>query len=212
MASVCTLHRCQNMKDNTIGIEENGVSLTCRFHVTVFKFIGDYDEVHLHCAVSLCDSEKYSCKIVSGARTVGWLGEAGRDFSTALEGHHGHGLCVVQEVTRDRGESWEDLWVRGGELCHGQVVHNLSFGCIGCLFGTWVGQRGLGKGLRVMDVPPVPAQNCPQHRRSASAFAQEAHEQILSVGPIRRKRKCMWPGEGHGVGVSASHRDLCGTR
>ncbi|XP_024607714.1 alpha-tectorin isoform X9 [Neophocaena asiaeorientalis asiaeorientalis] len=54
---------CQNIKDNTIGIEENGVSLTCRFHVTVFKFIGDYDEVHLHCAVSLCDSEKYSCKI-----------------------------------------------------------------------------------------------------------------------------------------------------
>lgn len=58
------LNRCQNIKDNTIGIEENGVSLTCRFHVTVFKFIGDYDEVHLHCAVSLCDSEKYSCKIV----------------------------------------------------------------------------------------------------------------------------------------------------
>ncbi|XP_048368680.1 alpha-tectorin isoform X2 [Sphaerodactylus townsendi] len=54
---------CQNLKDNTIGIEENAVSLTCRFHVTVFKFIGDYDEVHLHCAVSLCDSEKYSCKI-----------------------------------------------------------------------------------------------------------------------------------------------------
>lgn len=59
------------MKDNTIGIEENGVSLTCRFHVTVFKFIGDYDEVHLHCAVSLCDSEKYSCKIVSGASAKG---------------------------------------------------------------------------------------------------------------------------------------------
>ncbi|XP_009871936.1 PREDICTED: alpha-tectorin-like, partial [Apaloderma vittatum] len=84
---------CQNMKDNTIGIEENGVSLTCRFHVTVFKFIGDYDEVHLHCAVSLCDSEKYSCKI-----------------------------------------------------------------------------------------------NCPQHTRMASAFAEEPKEQILSVGPIRRKR------------------------
>lgn len=58
---------CQNIKDTTIGIEENGVSLTCRFHVTVFKFIGDYDEVHLHCAVSLCDSERYSCEIVSGA-------------------------------------------------------------------------------------------------------------------------------------------------
>lgn len=69
--SISALHRCQNMKDNTIGIEENGVSLTCRFHVTVFKFIGDYDEVHLHCAVSLCDSEKYSCKIVSGEGAEG---------------------------------------------------------------------------------------------------------------------------------------------
>jgi len=50
------------------------VSLTCRFHVTVFKFIGDYDEVHLHCAVSLCDSEKYSCKIVSEAQAEGCWG------------------------------------------------------------------------------------------------------------------------------------------
>ncbi|XP_051788213.1 alpha-tectorin [Erpetoichthys calabaricus] len=54
---------CPNIKDNTIEMEENGVSLTCRFHVTVFKFIGDYDEVHLHCDVSLCDSERYSCKV-----------------------------------------------------------------------------------------------------------------------------------------------------
>ncbi|XP_074068329.1 alpha-tectorin [Macrotis lagotis] len=84
---------CQNIKDNTIGIEENGVSLTCRFHVTVFKFIGDYDEVHLHCAVSLCDSEKYSCKI-----------------------------------------------------------------------------------------------NCPQNSRVATDYAKEPKEQIISVGPIRRKR------------------------
>ncbi|XP_066570353.1 alpha-tectorin [Amia ocellicauda] len=54
---------CPNIKDNTIGMEENGVSLTCRFHVTVFKFIGDYDEVHLHCDVSLCDSERHPCKV-----------------------------------------------------------------------------------------------------------------------------------------------------
>ncbi|KAG7484830.1 hypothetical protein MATL_G00054680 [Megalops atlanticus] len=54
---------CPNIKDNTIGMAENGVSLTCRFHVTVFKFIGDYDEVHLHCDVSLCDSETNSCKV-----------------------------------------------------------------------------------------------------------------------------------------------------
>ncbi|XP_052447930.1 alpha-tectorin [Carassius gibelio] len=54
---------CPNIKDNTIGMAENGVSLTCRFHVTVFKFIGDYDEVHLHCDVSLCDSETNACKV-----------------------------------------------------------------------------------------------------------------------------------------------------
>uniref|UniRef100_A0A672P1U9 Tectorin alpha n=1 Tax=Sinocyclocheilus grahami TaxID=75366 RepID=A0A672P1U9_SINGR len=54
---------CPNIKDNTIGMAENGVSLTCRFHVTVFKFIGDYDEVHLHCDVSLCDSETNTCKV-----------------------------------------------------------------------------------------------------------------------------------------------------
>ncbi|KAM8834963.1 alpha-tectorin [Synchiropus picturatus] len=54
---------CPNVKDNTIGMAENGVSLTCRFHVTVFKFIGDYDEVHLHCDVSLCDSDTNACKV-----------------------------------------------------------------------------------------------------------------------------------------------------
>lgn len=43
---------------------ENGVSLTCRFHVTVFKFIGDYDEVHLHCDVTLCDGDRKACKVV----------------------------------------------------------------------------------------------------------------------------------------------------
>eukprot|EP00063_Salmo_salar_P017752 XP_013992587.1 PREDICTED: alpha-tectorin-like [Salmo salar] len=54
---------CPNVKDNTIGMAENGVSLTCRFHVTVFKFIGDYSEVHLHCDVSLCDHETNTCKV-----------------------------------------------------------------------------------------------------------------------------------------------------
>uniref|UniRef100_A0A3Q2CMV0 Tectorin alpha n=1 Tax=Cyprinodon variegatus TaxID=28743 RepID=A0A3Q2CMV0_CYPVA len=54
---------CPNTKDNTIGMAENGVSLTCRFHVTVFKFIGDYDEVHLHCDVTLCDSDTNACKV-----------------------------------------------------------------------------------------------------------------------------------------------------
>lgn len=58
------LCRCPNIKDNTISMAENGVSLTCRFHVTVFKFIGDYDEVHLHCDVTLCDGDRKACKVV----------------------------------------------------------------------------------------------------------------------------------------------------
>ncbi|MBN3284801.1 TECTA protein, partial [Polyodon spathula] len=60
---------CPNIKDNTIGMAENGMSLTCRFHLTVFKFIGDYNEVHLHCDVSLCDSERYGCKVVRATAT-----------------------------------------------------------------------------------------------------------------------------------------------
>uniref|UniRef100_A0A8C6SH00 Tectorin alpha n=1 Tax=Neogobius melanostomus TaxID=47308 RepID=A0A8C6SH00_9GOBI len=54
---------CPNTKDSTIGMAENGVGMTCRFHVTVFKFIGDYDEVHLHCDVTLCDSDTNACKV-----------------------------------------------------------------------------------------------------------------------------------------------------
>lgn len=69
-----SLSRCPNIKDNTIGMAENGVSLTCRFHVTVFKFIGDYDEVHLHCDVTLCDSETNACKVVREAPRWGGSG------------------------------------------------------------------------------------------------------------------------------------------
>ncbi|XP_043532334.1 alpha-tectorin [Chiloscyllium plagiosum] len=54
---------CPNSKDSTIEMEENGVSLTCRFHLVVFKFIGDYEEVHLHCDVTLCDSDTSNCRV-----------------------------------------------------------------------------------------------------------------------------------------------------
>lgn len=100
--------RCQNMKDNTIGIEENGVSLTCRFHVTVFKFIGDYDEVHLHCAVSLCDSEKYSCKIVSGADAEGWVAL----WVPGEEPHHGQ-LALGPVVSKPDRRVPLGAWLAG---------------------------------------------------------------------------------------------------
>lgn len=81
------LSRCPNIKDNTIGMAENGVSLTCRFHVTVFKFIGDYDEVHLHCDVSLCDSETNACKVVRTSRELFTWSKSGDETISAVLMH-----------------------------------------------------------------------------------------------------------------------------
>uniref|UniRef100_A0A8C7E2J2 Alpha-tectorin n=1 Tax=Naja naja TaxID=35670 RepID=A0A8C7E2J2_NAJNA len=113
---------CQNIKDNTIGIEENGVSLTCRFHVTVFKFIGDYDEVHLHCAVSLCDSERYSCKINCPQNT-----RRANDYSKDLKEQ----IISVGPIRRKRLDWCED---NGGceQICTSQVDGPLC----SCVTGT----------------------------------------------------------------------------
>uniref|UniRef100_A0A670Z395 Alpha-tectorin n=1 Tax=Pseudonaja textilis TaxID=8673 RepID=A0A670Z395_PSETE len=113
---------CQNIKDNTIGIEENGVSLTCRFHVTVFKFIGDYDEVHLHCAVSLCDSERYSCKINCPQNT-----RRANDYSKNLNEQ----IISVGPIRRKRLDWCED---NGGceQICTSQVDGPLC----SCVTGT----------------------------------------------------------------------------
>ncbi|XP_013925027.1 PREDICTED: alpha-tectorin [Thamnophis sirtalis] len=113
---------CQNIKDNTIGIEENGVSLTCRFHVTVFKFIGDYDEVHLHCAVSLCDSERYSCKINCPQNT-----RRANDYSKGLNEQ----IISVGPIRRKRLDWCED---NGGceQICTSQVDGPLC----SCVTGT----------------------------------------------------------------------------
>lgn len=60
------------------------MSLTCRFHVTVFKFIGDYDEVHLHCDVSLCDSETNACKVVRNPRKIFIINNSGDETISAV--------------------------------------------------------------------------------------------------------------------------------
>lgn len=60
--------------------------------------------------------------------------------------------------------------------------------------------------LRVTEVPFFPKQNCPQHTRMASAFGEESKEQILSVGPIRRKSKCGTPGKAGGVCLPSQPR------
>lgn len=89
-------------------------------------------------------------------------------------------------------------------LHHGQVTSGAVLSEPACRVPLGAGtaggaQRGPGQRLRVTEVVFVPKQNCPQHTRMASAFAEESKEQILSVGPIRRKRKCGTPGQAGGV-------------
>lgn len=81
------------------------------------------------------------------------------------------------------------------DLCSLSLVAGFLLGA-----GTAGGaQREPGQRLRVTGVVFIPEQNCPQHTRMASVFAEESKEQILSVGPIRRKRKCGTPGKAGGV-------------
>lgn len=92
-------------------------------------------------------------------------------------------------------------------LCHGQVTSGPVLFEPGCRVPLGAGtaggaQRGPGQRLRVTEMVFIPKQNCPQHTRMASAFAEESKEQILSVGPIRRKRECGTPGEAGGLSGS----------
>uniref|UniRef100_A0A8C5Q2Z8 Uromodulin n=1 Tax=Leptobrachium leishanense TaxID=445787 RepID=A0A8C5Q2Z8_9ANUR len=56
---------CRNLNDPTISVAENGVSLQGRFSVQVFKFIGYYDKLYLHCQIQLCDVTTQFCVPVS---------------------------------------------------------------------------------------------------------------------------------------------------
>ncbi|XP_078735563.1 alpha-tectorin-like [Lampetra fluviatilis] len=56
-------HGCTNPRDSTAQVEENAVSQKCRFHVKVFRFVGNQTEIHLHCDVSLCDAVEAACTV-----------------------------------------------------------------------------------------------------------------------------------------------------
>uniref|UniRef100_A0A8C5Q4V5 ZP domain-containing protein n=1 Tax=Leptobrachium leishanense TaxID=445787 RepID=A0A8C5Q4V5_9ANUR len=47
-------NRCPNSADGTVMLYENGLSSNGKFSVRMFKFIGDYSRVYLHCEVYLC--------------------------------------------------------------------------------------------------------------------------------------------------------------
>ncbi|CAH2307097.1 uromodulin [Pelobates cultripes] len=62
--------RCPNRQDTTIKVQENGVSTRGRFSVQMFKFVGNYDLVYLHCEINICDTRRRSCKpSCSGVRS-----------------------------------------------------------------------------------------------------------------------------------------------
>ncbi|XP_056392110.1 uromodulin-like isoform X1 [Hyla sarda] len=52
---------CPNKQDSTISVLENAVSRKGRLSLQVFKFVGNYNSVYMHCAVSLCDPTAGLC-------------------------------------------------------------------------------------------------------------------------------------------------------
>ncbi|XP_053326744.1 uromodulin-like [Spea bombifrons] len=52
---------CPNRNDPTISVAENGISRQGRFSVQVFKFVGNYDRIYLHCQIRLCDRTSEIC-------------------------------------------------------------------------------------------------------------------------------------------------------
>ncbi|XP_078464279.1 IgGFc-binding protein-like [Lampetra planeri] len=52
---------CPATQDASVKIIENGVSQFSKFSMKVFKFVGNYNQVHLHCRVAVCDSQSTVC-------------------------------------------------------------------------------------------------------------------------------------------------------
>ncbi|XP_053326746.1 uromodulin-like [Spea bombifrons] len=52
---------CPSKQDSTITVTENGGSKRGSFSLQVFKFIGDYNYVYLHCQIRLCDPKAGVC-------------------------------------------------------------------------------------------------------------------------------------------------------
>ncbi|XP_040211799.1 pancreatic secretory granule membrane major glycoprotein GP2-like isoform X2 [Rana temporaria] len=60
---------CPNKQDESINVVKNGVSAEGQVSVKMFKFVGDYNLVYLHCAVSLCEVKSGACQPVCNSRS-----------------------------------------------------------------------------------------------------------------------------------------------
>uniref|UniRef100_A0A3B3QDX7 Tectorin alpha n=1 Tax=Paramormyrops kingsleyae TaxID=1676925 RepID=A0A3B3QDX7_9TELE len=170
---------CPNIKDNTIGMAENGVSLTCRFHVTVFKFIGDYDEVHLHCDVSLCDSETNACKVNCPHK---------RRMSSEYSEQKEH-ILTVGPIRRKESDWCEENNGGCGQICTSQVTGAVC----SCVTGTLQrdGKTCLGElvpppnsskniACHLKSLPPLPLHNTPDYGNYADNCSASFRLQIYS--------------------------------
>ncbi|XP_041432234.1 uromodulin-like [Xenopus laevis] len=54
-------NRCPSTIDNTVSIAENGLSSQARFSFEMFAFVGDHDEVYLHCEIYACNNRTTVC-------------------------------------------------------------------------------------------------------------------------------------------------------
>ncbi|XP_041089806.1 uromodulin-like [Polyodon spathula] len=63
-------NRCPN-KRGFVTVQENGMSLHGAFSVELFKFVGNYDSVYLHCGVQVCDKTAESC--TPGVGCLQWI-------------------------------------------------------------------------------------------------------------------------------------------
>ncbi|KAM5151606.1 uromodulin-like [Mantella aurantiaca] len=108
---------CPNKQDETIKVLENSVSRQGRVSVQMFKFVGDYDLVYLHCALSLCD-------ITSGACAPSCSGARSRSAGLSLDSYdlkigpiirsgavNGPSKCCIIIISLHNGESPVDYFI-----------------------------------------------------------------------------------------------------
>ncbi|XP_048476565.1 alpha-tectorin-like [Rhincodon typus] len=73
-SSLTTWGLVNNQCPNTLSeveVEESGVSSICRFSFAAFKFVGDVNQIYLHCQIRLCNFQTSQClPICSGQRSA----------------------------------------------------------------------------------------------------------------------------------------------
>ncbi|XP_041432311.1 uncharacterized protein LOC108701890 isoform X1 [Xenopus laevis] len=101
---------CPAINDSSLFVMENGESLQGRFSLLLFKFIGGFTKVYIHCQVRLCDTTLETCKpMCSGVGnysadnrnatqnlTLGPVLRKDQIYSTVVPANH---TCAVQEGT-----------------------------------------------------------------------------------------------------------------